>query len=253
MMNDIWLSLAAAFGLGLAGAGHCLGMCGGVVAALSFAAPADARAARWVLNSGYNLGRIASYSLMGALVAAVASQLPTGGLPLARTLAGALLIAMGLYLANWWRGLLWLERGGHRLWRRLKPLGDRFLPLDTFPKAIAVGMVWGWLPCGLVYAALGYALAQSNGLHGALVMAAFGLGTLPALLIGSFLAGRVKALLANRRVRVLLAIAYMIFGTWTLLGAWYHHIAHHDHSDGHPDHASHQDATVDPPLHQHHH
>lgn len=257
MISEFWFSLIAAYGLGLAGAGHCLGMCGGVVAALSFAVPADARAARWKLNAGYNLGRILSYSLMGGLAAAFASRLPTGGLPLARTLAGLLLIAMGLYLANWWRGLLWLERGGHWLWRRLKPLGDRCLPLDSFAKAVGVGAVWGWLPCGLVYAALGYALAQPNGVSGALVMAAFGIGTLPALLIGAMLADRVKRLLASRRVRTLFAAAYLAFGLWTLIGAWHHLIAHGNHdahmpSSGSPDHAQHEDLPVDPP-HQHHH
>lgn len=248
-MSDIWLNFAAAFGLGLAGAGHCLGMCGGVVAALSFATPADARVARWKLNLGYNLGRIASYSVMGGFVATLADLLPTAGLPLARTLAGLLLIAMGLYLANWWRGLLWLERGGQWLWRRLKPLGDRCLPLDSFPKAVGVGMVWGWLPCGLVYAALGFALAQANGLHGALVMTAFGLGTLPALIVGGLLASRLKSLLANRRIRTLFAVAYLLFGAWILIGAWYHHIAHQSHSQ--EDHSQNFDIDLDS-VHQHH-
>lgn len=249
-MSELWLNVAAAFGLGLAGAGHCFGMCGGVVAALTFAAPADARVARWKLNLGYNFGRITSYSVMGGFVAALAGQLPTGGLPLARTLAGLLLIAMGLYLANWWRGLLWLERGGQWLWRRLKPWGDRCLPLDSLPKALGVGMVWGWLPCGLVYAALGFALAQASALQGAMVMAAFGLGTLPALLAGGFLAGRLKSLLANQRVRTLFALAYLVFGAWMLIAAWYHHSGHHSHTQ--EDHTQHFDKDLDSPLHQHH-
>lgn len=253
-MPEYWLSLVAAFGLGLAGAGHCLGMCGGVVAALNFAVPADARVASWKLNLGYNLGRIASYTLMGAVVAFLASQIPTGGLPVARTIAGLLLIAMGLYLANWWRGLLWLERGGQWLWRRLKPLGDRWLPLNSFPKAVGVGMVWGWLPCGLVYAALGYALAQGDTVRGALAMFVFGLGTLPALLIGGALANRLKVLLANRRVRAFFAIGYFAFGLWTLTGAWYHQIAHSGHhipaQNDSKDHLEHQDPEG---HYQHHH
>lgn len=247
VISDMWLDLVAAFGLGLAGAGHCFGMCGGVVAALSFAVPAEARVPRWQLNLGYNLGRIASYSLMGALVAAFAARLPTGGLPLARTLAGLLLIAMGLYLANWWRGLLWLERGGQLLWRRIKPLGDRCLPLDSLPKALGAGMVWGWLPCGLVYAALGYALTQDDWIGGALVMVAFGLGTLPALLLGGALAGKIKAGLAHRSVRILFATAYIVFGAWTLAGVWYHQLAHRGYEQVQP-----QD-PADPSRHQHHH
>ena len=245
-MNELLLNLVAALGLGLLGSGHCLGMCGGVVAALSFAVPAEARAARWKLNLGYNLGRIASYTLMGGITAALASQLPASGLPLARTLAGLLLIAMGLYLANWWRGLLWLERGGQWLWRRLKPLGDRCLPLDSFPKALGAGMVWGWLPCGLVYAALGYAMAQSDPAGGALIMLAFGLGTLPALWVGGVLAGRIKSALAVRQVRLVLALAYMIFGIWILLGAWQHQIFHSDHS-------RHEHVEESAPTHRDHH
>lgn len=245
-MSEVLLSVAAALGLGLLGSGHCLGMCGGVVAALSFAVPAEARVARWKLNLGYNLGRIATYTLMGGITAGLASQLPATGLPLARTLAAVLLIAMGLYLANWWRGLLWLERGGQWLWRRLKPLGDRFLPLDSFAKAISAGMVWGWLPCGLVYAALGYAMAQSDPARGALIMLAFGLGTLPALWIGGVLAGRIKSALAVRQVRLVLALAYMIFGIWVLIGAWQHRIFHGDHN--HRDHV--EDSA---PAHHHHH
>ena len=100
-------------------------------------------------------------------------------------------------------------------------------------------MIWGWLPCGLVYAALGFALAQANALQGALVMAAFGLGTLPALLVGGFLAGSLKSLLANQKVRTLFAIAYLMFGAWMLIGAWYHHLGHQSHF--HKDHSEHSD------------
>jgi len=230
---ELVATLAAAALLGLLGAGHCFAMCGGIVAALSFAAPANA--ARWRLNLGYSTGRIFSYSMVGALAAGLVSSLPATGWPLARTVAGLLLMAMGLYLANWWRGLLWLERGGHWLWRGLKPIGDRFLPLDTVPKALMVGLVWGWLPCGLVYAALGYAAAQADPLKGAAVMLAFGAGTLPALLAGGAFAAVLKSGLSRPRTRLVMAIAYLIFGAWTLAGAWSHTLfhqpyhAHHHH------------------------
>ena len=233
-MSDLWATLAAAWVLGLLGAGHCFAMCGGIVAALSFAAPeptgitSSKRGFQLGLNLGYNFGRILSYTVIGAIAAAAAAAIPPTGWPVARTIAGLLLLAMGLYLAGWWRGLLWLERGGQLLWRRLKPLGDRFLPLDSPAKAVAVGMVWGWLPCGLVYAALGYAAVQTQAVTGAVVMLAFGLGTLPALLVGGVFASRLKSWLANPRVRLLLALAYLAFGAWTLGGAWYHQLMHGD-------------------------
>lgn len=219
-MSEGFAALTAAWVLGLLGAGHCFAMCGGIVAALSFSAPAQA--SRWRLTLGYNAGRMLSYGLFGGLAAGLAAVLPPATWPWARTLAGALLIAMGLYLANWWRGLLWLERGGHWLWRRVKPLGDRFLPIDSTRKALAVGLVWGWLPCGLVYAALMYAAAQAHAIKGAAVMLAFGAGTLPALLAGGALAAALKKGLGRPGVRLVLALAYMLFGIWTLAGAWSH-------------------------------
>lgn len=228
-MPEFWLSLAAAFGLGLAGAGHCLGMCGGVVSALSFAVPEQARSRHWRLNLAYNLGRVTSYGMIGVAAGALSGLLPsTDGLPWARTLAGLLLIAMGLHMAALWRGILWLERGGRYLWRWIKPIGDRFMPLDSVPKALVIGAVWGWLPCGLVYAALGYALAQHSIIAGAGVMIAFGLGTLPALVLGGLVATRLKAVLQRRWVQVGLALFYVVFGLWTLVGAW-HHVISHDH------------------------
>lgn len=231
-MPEFVATLAAAGVLGLLGAGHCFGMCGGIVAALSFAAPEGAP--RWRLSLAYSAGRIVSYAVFGGLAAGLVAILPPTGWPLARTLAGLLLIAMGLYLANWWRGLLWLERVGHGLWRLLKPLGDRFLPLDSTPKAVVVGMVWGWLPCGLVYAALGYAAAQAEPLKGASVMLAFGAGTLPALLAAGLFSAALKTWLNRPRVRLLMAIAYLVFGAWTLAGAWSHQLFHQaDHAHHH--------------------
>ena len=221
-MPEALATLSAAWLLGLVGAGHCFAMCGGIVAALSFAGGAGP--ARWSLTLGYNAGRIAGYALLGGLVAAVAAALPSTGWPVARTVAGTLLIAMGLYVAGWWRGLLWLERGGEVVWRYLKPLGDRFLPLDSPPKAVVVGMIWGWLPCGLVYAALGYAAVQGQTLAGAAVMVAFGLGTLPALLLGGALAVRLRSALTKPRVRLALALSYLLFGGWTIAGAWFHQL-----------------------------
>jgi sulfite exporter TauE/SafE len=232
MTPELVATLAAAALLGLLGAGHCFAMCGGIVAALSFAAPANAP--RWRLNLGYSTGRLFSYALFGGLAAGLVAVLPPTGWPLARTLAGLLLIAMGLYLANWWHGLLWLERGGRWLWRGLKPVGDRFLPLDSISKALLVGMVWGWLPCGLVYAALGYAAAQAEPLKGAAVMLAFGVGTLPALLAGGVLAAVLKTWFSRPRIRLMMAIAYILFGAWTLVGAWSHALFHQtDHAHHH--------------------
>ncbi|WP_084618523.1 sulfite exporter TauE/SafE family protein [Cellvibrio sp. OA-2007] len=227
-----WSALTAAFLLGLFSSAHCVGMCGGIMGALSMAVPAHAKARRWFILLSYNLGRIASYALMGAIVGLFASQITeAGGAVWLRWLAGVLLIAMGLYLANWWRGLTYLESGGRYLWAYLQPLGKALMPVDTVPKAVALGAIWGWLPCGLVYSALAYAMAQGHAVGGGLVMLAFGLGTLPAVLATGFIAQQLGRLLQRPRIRWSFALAVMLFGLWTIWGGGYgSHQHHHDSS-----------------------
>ena len=212
---SVWGGWLAAWMLGLFSSAHCLGMCGGIMGALSAAIPAEARGRRWRLLLSYNVGRIASYTLMGLLAGLVA-----GGItpldPVLRLLAGLLLIAMGLYLAGWWRGLTWLERGGAVVWRRLQPLGKSLLPVRRAPQALLLGALWGWLPCGLVYTALAYALAQGNVWASGGTMLAFGLGTLPAVLAAGVMAQQLTRLLQRRGLRVFMALAIILFGLWTL-------------------------------------
>ncbi|ROQ19444.1 sulfite exporter TauE/SafE family protein [Marinimicrobium koreense] len=235
---SVWGSWLAAWMLGLFSSAHCLGMCGGIMGALSAAIPAEARGRRWRLLLSYNVGRIASYTLMGLLAGLVA-----GGItpldPVLRLLAGLLLIAMGLYLAGWWRGLTWLERGGAVVWRRLQPLGKSLLPVRRAPQALLLGALWGWLPCGLVYTALAYALAQGNVWASGGTMLAFGLGTLPAVLAAGVMAQQLTRLLQRRGLRVFMALAIILFGLWTLWPAV---------GGGHGDAAHNLDAN-----HSHHH
>lgn len=212
-------AVAAAFILGLAGAGHCLGMCGGILSALSFGAGGEVRLH---LLAAYNIGRIASYATIGALVGALAAVAPTTGLPLARTLAGLVLVFMGLYIAGWGNTILVLERAGSGLWRKLKPLANRFLPVRSLGSALMIGALWGWLPCGLVYSALVYAASQGTTFASALTMAAFGLGTLPAMVAGGWLLQRLRAQLQKRWWRSTLGVAYIVFGVWTAVVSWGH-------------------------------
>jgi uncharacterized protein len=253
-------SYIAALGLGFFGGVHCIGMCGGIMAALSFAADSSAHGQpqrrRFSLLLCYNLGRLFSYSLMGALVGVLGHflhavlgfnivGLHTTGLNVPRVIAGILLIAMGLYLANWWRGLSYLERAGQRLWRYIQPLGKRLLPVVTAQQALLLGSLWGWLPCGLVYSALAYAATAVNPLSAALIMFMFGLGTLPAVFASGLLAGRIKALMLQRQVRLLFACSIMVFGVWTLIPAVSHsgHGSHSAHSTR-ADHSEHRKGSA---------
>jgi len=242
-----WIALSTAFLLGLLSSAHCVGMCGGIMGALTMAIPRDARSKRWRLLISYNIGRIGSYTLIGLLTGLFASAIVlAGGAQWLRILAGLLLIAMGLYLANWWHGLTRLETLGRYLWVYLQPLGKGLLPVRSAWQAVLLGALWGWLPCGLVYTALAYAMSQGD--LAPLIMLAFGLGTLPAVLATGVAAQTFSRLLQNRRVRIGFALMIIAFGIWTLVGGSHHHGDHEHHHDVAP--AS--DAPVNPHEHHHH-
>jgi sulfite exporter TauE/SafE len=221
------LSYSAAFAIGLLGGVHCIGMCGGIVNALSFAVHDDRRDARHIgpILLSYNLGRIFSYSVAGALVGVAGGWLHgTGGLagPALRIVAGLMLIAMGLYLAGWWRGLSRLEQLGGHLWRRVQPLGHRFMPVTRPSQAVVIGSLWGWLPCGLVYSTLTWSATAASALQSALLMLCFGLGTLPAMLLTGALAHRLKSWTQRGAVRNAAALLVIAFGVWTIGAALCH-------------------------------
>lgn len=209
----------ALFLIGLLGGTHCVGMCGGIVGALSLGGPS-----RLPLHLAYNGGRIASYALAGALAGALGglSLVLAGQLPLRivlYVLANLMLVAMGLYLTGVTRALAFTERAGQHLWRRIQPLTRRFLPVRSTVQAFPLGLLWGWLPCGLVYSALATALTSGSAARGAGLMLAFGLGTLPNLLLAGLLAARLRAYAAKPAVRLTAGLLVLGFGAWGLIGA----------------------------------
>ncbi|MGE7993849.1 sulfite exporter TauE/SafE family protein [Pseudomonas sp. NPDC089554] len=227
-MPDLLPLLGSALVLGLLGGGHCLGMCGGLMGALTLAIPPEQRARRLRLLLAYNLGRILSYASAGLLLGlagwAVASSPAAQAL---RVLAALLLIAMGLYLAGWWSGLTRIEALGRGLWRHIQPVAARLLPVSSLPRALLLGALWGWLPCGLVYSTLLWAASQGNAAHSAALMLAFGVGTWPVLLATGLAAERVNAVLRKRSVRVAGGVLVMLFGLWTLPGPHQHWLMGH--------------------------
>ena len=220
--------LVSALILGLLGGGHCLGMCGGLMGALTLAIPPEQRSRRLQLLLAYNLGRILSYALAGLLLG-LAGWVVAGSQAevIMRTLAALLLIAMGLYLAGWWSGLTRIEALGRGLWRHIQPLTRRFMPVTSIPKAVVLGSLWGWLPCGLVYSTLLWASSQGNAVNSALLMLAFGLGTWPVLLATGLAAERITTLLRKRGVRMAGGLLVILFGIWTLPGPHQHWLMGH--------------------------
>lgn len=227
-MTELLPHLLSALILGLLGGGHCLGMCGGLMGALSLAIAPERRDQRLRLLLAYNAGRILSYALAGLLLGLAGWALASGPLAiLLRSVAGLLLIVMGLYLAGWWSGLTRIEALGRGLWRHLQPLARRFMPITSSSRALLLGGLWGWLPCGLVYSTLLWAASQGNALHSAALMLAFGVGTLPVLLATGLAAERLGSLLRTRGVRVAGGLLVMLFGLWTLPGPHQHWLMGH--------------------------
>lgn len=217
------LSLMSAFLVGLLGGGHCVGMCGGIVGAVSMHLPKHKTKAPFLL--AYNAGRILSYTLAGAVAGLVgaSSFFLQNVLPIQHVLYGIsslMLIALGLYLAGFWHGITYLENAGKVLWQRIQPYSKRYIPVQNFKQAFVLGGLWGWLPCGLVYSVLIAAIATGNALNGGLLMLAFGLGTLPTLLTMGMAAVKLKTILQNlwvRRCSGLLILGFGLAGLYKLV------------------------------------
>jgi hypothetical protein len=226
-MTITWAILGVAVLTGWLGGVHCAGMCGGIVSALASSRTATGKSQpgkSWRIHLCYNLGRIASYTIAGALAGTVGGLglMLDGLLPVQIVLyamANLLLIGLGLYLAGIRGPVARLERLGAGFWSLLKPFTRRFLPADSPTKALALGMLWGWLPCGLVYTVLFTALLTGGTLSGATVMLAFGLGTLPNLLVAAALLHRPRSWLASRTARTLSGAVVLAFGVYGLAHA----------------------------------
>ncbi|MBL8430102.1 MAG: sulfite exporter TauE/SafE family protein [Dechloromonas sp.] len=208
----------ALFLVGLLGGTHCVGMCGGIVGALSMGVTA-----RWSMHLAYNAGRILSYAAAGAIagVLGAASMGLEGQVPARMILylvANLMLVALGLYLLGITRALAFTERAGQKLWIHLQPLTRRFLPARSIGQAFPLGLLWGWLPCGLVYSALASALTAGSATRGGLMMLAFGLGTLPNLLLAGVVLARLNEFVRRPVVRTLSGLLVLGFGLYGFVG-----------------------------------
>jgi len=169
----------------------------------------------------YNAGRIGSYGVAGTLAGLLGKQATTmgltGGFPVGGIIAALIMILLGLYLGGWWQALRWLERLGAHAWRHIEPLGRRFIPVRHAGQALLLGMVWGWLPCGMVYSVLALALASGSGSEGGIIMLAFGAGTLPTMLAMGVAFSSLGRWVRSERVRKAAGILVILMGVLMLL------------------------------------
>ncbi|MDA0129135.1 sulfite exporter TauE/SafE family protein [Vibrio sp. MarTm2] len=216
-MTPDWIG---ALVIGLVGAGHCMGMCGGIASMLSIGQNAPSK----LTPLFYNLGRITSYAVIGALVGGAVSSISqvsqlNDALAWLRLFAALFMVLLACYIGRWWHGLLYIEKLGQLLWKRISPAGKSLLPLKSPIHALPFGFIWGWLPCGLVYSTLTWSAVSGSAASGALVMLMFGLGTLPAMLAVGHSASVLHRLQNSVIFRHIVAVMLLIYGLYTGYGA----------------------------------
>ena len=208
-----WALFLAAFSMGLFGSPHCLGMCGGIVTAfgLSMQHVSDSKKNGLILT--YHLGRLISYSLLGLIASlvgvAIFQSIMSNSAP--RIVLGAVLVLIGLAML----GLPLfnqLEKVGMRFWQSLAPIRKKVFPIDSFGKALFAGLLWGFLPCGLVYGALMMAIAGNNITTGAALMFVFGLGTMPMLIATQKTVGMLQSNIKHFRLRQINGVIMLLSG-----------------------------------------
>jgi sulfite exporter TauE/SafE len=221
-MNEF--SIIAVFFIGLLGGVHCIGMCGSIVGVLT--SQLSGQGARWPFHLAYNFGRIFSYTVAGGLVGAIGQvgfllrdEVPMQQLLFA--LSSLMLILLGLYLAGIWGVVRRFEHAGGLLWGHIQPFTSRILPITTLWRALFLGALWGWLPCGLVYSVLVTALASGHALNGALIMLAFGSGTLFNLLVIGLFWDRCRHWVQSPKVRLAAGMIVIAVGLYGLVKVGY--------------------------------
>ncbi len=218
------ISYLSAFIVGLLGGVHCAGMCGGIVTALTLGLPENERSGWQVLPYllAYNLARLCSYTLAGVLMGGV-GWLAVHWLDLRQVqlvlqaIAALFMILLGLYLAGWWTVLSRLESAGAGIWSKIQPMTRQFMPVKSLPQAFVIGLLWGWLPCGLVYSVLVWSISTTDPVAGGLLMLAFGLGTLPTLVTLGVMASFVSRYVQNQNTRRLAGALVILFGVIQLI------------------------------------
>ena len=192
-------------------------MCGSIIGTLSFSLKPEIRSNKSKMMAfifSYNFGRIFSYMLAGLIIGLIESLLtfPLGEEHSHRALqilSALIITGAGFYIAGWFPNFAYIEKTGSRFWKTIEPYGRKLIPVATLPQAFLFGMVWGWIPCGLVYTALALAATSGDITTGILIMLAFGLGTLPAVagtgIVSTFIS-RINNLHSTKKIAGMLLV-----------------------------------------------
>ena len=225
-MIELVPTLSAALLAGLLGSAHCLGMCAGISGLFAVNSSVATLAAQLPFALTYNAGRVASYAVLGVIVGSFGSVIVKASPSVAssvRLLSGIVIILVGLKVAFDLRLLDPIERMGGTLWSRIAPAAKRLVPVTSLPRALGLGLVWGWLPCGLVYSILLLAATSAAPVDGAAIMIAFGIGTMPAMVMTGLGAAQVSRVMRHRGTRLGLGLTIVIMGLLTIampLSSW---------------------------------
>jgi len=228
-MSPDWLVLGSALLAGLLGGVHCAAMCGGIATAFPAMRGAAGGGASLRTALEPNLGRVAGYTVAGAIAGGVGhgivglARLPALGLAL-RAAVGVVLVIAALRLLDVRGRLAFLAVPGAAGYRLLRPLQQRLLPADSSAKRLAAGMLWGWLPCGLSATLLAAAWLQAHALQGALTMFAFGLGTLPLMVPLTWSGARLGQWLRRGPWRIAAGLLVLCAGLLTISAPWLMHV-----------------------------
>ncbi len=223
--------------MGLFSSMHCVGMCGSLIGTLTLSLPREVHRRKSLLALfvfHYNLGRITSYAIAGLIVGLLEQvlTLPFGegaGHRVLQIFSGLVMVGAGLYIAGWFPKFSYIEKAGAHFWRLIEPFGRRLLPVKTLYHAFFFGMIWGWLPCGLIYSALALAATTGDSIHSALTMLAFGAGTLPAVVGVGIMTSLLGRLSRMRRFRQLAGLFLIGLAMVALFSEFYPMRIHFDH------------------------
>ena len=219
-MSELLPLLSAALLAGLLGSAHCLGMCAGISGLFAVNAGVASLRTQIPFALTYNVGRVISYAVLGGIVGLFGSVIVKASPSVAvgiRLASGIIIILVGLRVAFDLRLLNAIERAGASIWSRIAPAAKGLVPVTNLPRALGLGLLWGWLPCGLVYSVLMIAATSARPDSGAAIMVAFGIGTLPAMVMTGLGAARLTEVMRKRAARLGLGLLIVVMGLLTIV------------------------------------